>query len=651
MMEDQKREYSDEIQKLYIQFLLASEETFARCQNIIKTRYFSNKFRPVIRFIQKYTEDYKAMPTNEQVFAETGHEFPKLEGAIDRRHIDWFLTEFETFCRHRSMESVILDAPEKLEKGYYDEVYQQMKDSILISLQKDLGTDYFSNTMERLKKMMDKEGVVSTGWNNLDKKLFGGFSKGGLNIFAAGSGCVVAETTVRAIRLLDISTISNRESEIKIKYSENEYNYLLQFYNTSQIEQYCHGSDKKLKELYDYSQPIITSIYSLGDVNEGKTYLVDSPDGWVPVIGWVEKYKTELFKIKLENGLEAESSDDHLFQNKNQEWIFARDLKINDLLLVKDGFSKIVEITKTTSNKVYDLSVDHVNHRYYTNDISSHNTGKSLILQNISLNWIQKKLNVVYITLELSEMLTGFRFDSMISEIPTNQIFKNLDQVELRVAMNSKKWGKLQIKYLGAGSTTNDIKAYLKEYEIQTGVRPDAIVIDYLDLLSPNSKKVNPSDLFVKDKYVSEELRSLANELNCLLVTASQLNRSSAEELEHTHAHIAGGISKINTADNVITLYATDSMRERGELRLQFLKTRNSNGVGSKIFMKVDTSTLRILDVEEGDNMGISSSSSVNKITDDLKLKRESNRNHENLETQDSTLQLKKLISRMSQEN
>ena len=44
----------------------------------------------------------------------------------------------------------------------------------------------------------------------------------------------------------------------------------------------------------------------------------------------------------------------------------------------------------------------------------------------------------------------------------------------------------------------------------------------------PVSAKVSPSDLFVKDKYVSEELRNLAKELGILLVTASQLNRCLA---------------------------------------------------------------------------------------------------------------------------
>ena len=51
---------------------------------------------------------------------------------------------------------------------------------------------------------------------------------------------------------------------------------------------------------------------------------------------------------------------------------------------------------------------------------------------------------------------------------------------------------------------------------------------------------------------MSEELRNLAMETGTLFVTASQLNRGAVEEIEFDHHHIAGGISKIQTADNVV---------------------------------------------------------------------------------------------------
>ena len=124
-------------------------------------------------------------------------------------------------------------------------------------------------------------------------------------------------------------------------------------------------------------------------------------------------------------------------------------------------------------------------------------------------------------------------------------------------------------------------------------------MIDYLDLLMPVSAKVSPNDLFVKDKYVSEELRNLAKELGVLMVTASQLNRSAVEEIEFDHSHISGGISKINTADNVFGIFTSRAMRERGRYQIQCMKSRSSTGVGQKIDLEYNIETMRITDPGE----------------------------------------------------
>tara|TARA_B100000214_G_scaffold174819_1_gene125612 strand:- start:486 stop:1187 length:702 start_codon:yes stop_codon:yes gene_type:complete len=165
--------------------------------------------------------------------------------------------------------------------------------------------------------------------------------------------------------------------------------------------------------------------------------------------------------------------------------------------------------------------------------------------------------------------------------------------------MKAKTSGKMRIKYLPSGSTVLDLRAFIKEFEIQQGCKVDALCIDYMDLMMPKNKRVSPSDLFVKDKYVSEELRNLAVELQILFVTASQLNRGAVEEIEFDHSHIAGGLSKIQTADNVIGIFTSRAMRERGRYQIQFMKTRSSSGVGQKVDLEFDIDTLRIRDLSD----------------------------------------------------
>ena len=409
------KEYSAEIQKLFLEMMMQDAETFVRVQNIFNEENFDRSLREAAKFIREHSSEYKTMPTKEQILAQTGVELKEVPD-VGEGHYDWFMAEFEGFSRRQELERAILKAADMIENGEYDPVEKLIKDAVQISLTKDMGTDYFEDPRARLMKIKDNNGQVSTGWPTMDKRLFGGMNRGELNIFAGGSG-----------------------------------------------------------------------------------------------------------------------------------------------------------------------------------------SGKSLFMQNIAINWISQGLNGVFLTLELSEELCAMRMDAMVANVATKEIFKDMDTLEMKIRMVGKKSGNLRIKYMPAQSNVNQIRAYLKELEVQTGKKADFIMVDYLDLVMPVSAKVSPSDLFVKDKYVSEELRNLAREFEILMITASQLNRSAVEEIEFDHSHISGGISKINTADNVFGIFTSRAMRERGRYQIQLMKTRSSSGVGQKVDLEFNLESLRITDPgEEG---------------------------------------------------
>ena len=454
-MEVAEKEYTEDMQKLYIEFLLSDPELYARCQAIIDAEYFDRKFRKSVKFIQEHVNGYSVVPTTEQLKAQTGVEFTLVKD-IDERHDEWFLDDFEQFCKHKALANAILNSTDLLEENQFGAVEKMIKDAVQVSLAKNLGTDYYTEPAERLRNLKTLNGGTSTGWQTMDSKLFGGFNKGELNIFAGGSGA-----------------------------------------------------------------------------------------------------------------------------------------------------------------------------------------GKSIFLQNLALNWSLMRLNVIYVSLELSENLTAMRMDAMNTGYSTRDLYKNLDDVDLRVKMQKKKAGSIQIVQLASGCTVNDIRAYLKEYTVQTGIRPDCILIDYLDLMMPAQKKVPPSDLFIKDKFVSEELRNLAVELDILFATASQLNRGAVDEIEFDHSHIAGGLSKIQTADNVIGIFSSRAMRERGRIQIQFMKTRSSSGVGQKVDMEFDINTLRLRDLSEEDQEEQTSSS----IFESIKKKSTMNKIHENQTVDESVDHADKLKS------
>jgi replicative DNA helicase len=151
--------------------------------------------------------------------------------------------------------------------------------------------------------------------------------------------------------------------------------------------------------------------------------------------------------------------------------------------------------------------------------------GKSLFLQNLALNWVEKGYNVLYVSLELSEDLCGMRLDSMLTGYSTKQLFKNKTDVALKISMKAKKSGKLQLVQLPNGINVNDLKAYIKEYQIQNNLKVDCVLLDYLDLMNPAKVKISSDNISQKDKHVSEELRNFAMEGDYLFATASQLNR------------------------------------------------------------------------------------------------------------------------------
>jgi len=222
--------------------------------------------------------------------------------------------------------------------------------------------------------------------------------------------------------------------------------------------------------------------------------------------------------------------------------------------------------------------------------------GKSLSLQNLALNWTMAGLNGIYVTLELKPELVAMRLDSMLTGIRSKEIYSKLDEVDFKVRQAGKKNGKLKIKFLPAGSKINALKAYVKELRIKEGIELDYIAVDYIDLMLPDGVKIDPANLFIKDKYVSEELRNFAIEENVILASAAQLNRSGVDETEFSQANISGGITKVYTADGLYGIYQTRAMKERGELQYQFLKTRNSSGVGMKLDMAYNADSLRITD-------------------------------------------------------
>lgn len=106
-----------------------------------------------------------------------------------------------------------------------------------------------------------------------------------------------------------------------------------------------------------------------------KDLYVDSPEGWVHVTELNETQPFKIWYIKTNKGKELYCADNHILFDDEENEVLVKDLRELDWIKTKDGDEYIDEIYSYNSkNCMIDLTVDSDEMRYYTNDITSHNT-------------------------------------------------------------------------------------------------------------------------------------------------------------------------------------------------------------------------------------------------------------------------------------
>ena len=231
--------------------------------------------------------------------------------------------------------------------------------------------------------------------------------------------------------------------------------------------------------------------------------------------------------------------------------------------------------------------------------------GKSIMLNNIAHNYSIMGYHVVLLSLELPKEMVFTRTTSIVSGYEIKNLRETQTEVSHVIADITKKTdGSLVIQRLRGDAATNDIRSFLTHYELELGRKPDVILVDYLDKMTPN-QGVGRLSISEQDKYKSEQLAELAFDYDAICATASQQNREAIGNPSPKQNVIAGGLTKINTVDNVISLYMDEEMRLRGEMKATFLKTRSSDGVGQWVELFFDSDNLRITDKNDAGNGGL----------------------------------------------
>lgn len=229
--------------------------------------------------------------------------------------------------------------------------------------------------------------------------------------------------------------------------------------------------------------------------------------------------------------------------------------------------------------------------------------GKSMMMANFGLSLVERGYTVLYISLELSVKLIFARYVSMITGLRTaDDMYTQKDFVlnqmqQYSFGLNST----LFIEQMPVGTNANQIRSFLREFELKHKKIPDCIILDYLDLAGPNEMMSNEG-VSEKDKKCAEQFRQILVDYDMIGITASQQNRSGINNEAPTQAVIAGGITKVNTTDDYVSIMWDDVKKAAGEVWFNFLKTRSSDGVGTIVQMNWDKKYLRLRNKDTSNN-------------------------------------------------
>lgn len=223
------------------------------------------------------------------------------------------------------------------------------------------------------------------------------------------------------------------------------------------------------------------------------------------------------------------------------------------------------------------------------------NIGKSIFLGNIAANIANQGKTVLLVTLEMSELLYARRICSNITKISMNELSSSTATLKVMLSENHDDTkGRILIKEFPPSTITpNYLKGYIKKIT-DTGIRIDAIVLDYINLM--HSTVGNNS--YERIKYIAEQIRAMSYTFNCPVISATQINRSGFNTENPDMTTISESIGLCATADCITSIFQNEEDRELGVIRLGMMKNRYG-ARGTTQAMRIDYSTLSISQSDE----------------------------------------------------
>lgn len=242
--------------------------------------------------------------------------------------------------------------------------------------------------------------------------------------------------------------------------------------------------------------------------------------------------------------------------------------------------------------------------------------GKSLVKCHMAANALLAGKNVLYITMEMAEERISERIDANlldvtideVSEMPRDVYNKRLERIK------GKSTGKLVVKEYPTGSAhVGHFRHLLTELRMKRNFKPDIIMIDYLNICaSARVKGAAAANSYTLVKSIAEEVRGLAMEYNCSVVTSSQFNRDGYgnSDVDLTNTSESMGIT--HTADCILGLISSEELDNLGQLMIKQLKNRWGDlSYYRRFVVGIDRAKMQLYNLEESAQRNVSNAQSV----------------------------------------
>jgi archaellum biogenesis ATPase FlaH len=227
--------------------------------------------------------------------------------------------------------------------------------------------------------------------------------------------------------------------------------------------------------------------------------------------------------------------------------------------------------------------------------------GKSLFMCHCASAFLTQGLNVLYITLEMSEERIAERIDANLLDVTMDDLHTMPRQIydDKITKIRDKTAGKLIIKeYPTASAHAGHFRALLNELALKKSFRPNVIFIDYLNICSSSRFKGGNISSYFFIKAIAEELRGLAVEFNVPIFSATQTTRTGFVSTDIGLEDTSESFGLPATADFMFALISNEELEALGQMKIKQLKNRyNDPSINRAFIIGVDRAKMKLYDV------------------------------------------------------